>query len=128
MGEERRKSVRIKKVLVVRYGYGVDKDGKKWDITAIRDISETGMQIITIKHFHNGEVLNFLIKIPFRPFQWIEFNGKIVGSKEPKTPLDDSVLGVYLTRVEFLDLKEDLKELLRAYVDWFLTKEWGGKK
>jgi len=125
MEEERRKSARIKKVLVVRYGYGIDKDGKKWDVTAIRDIGDRGMQIATIKHFNNGEVLNFVIKIPFKPFQWIEFDGKIVGSEELKTPLDHSVAGTYLTRVEFLDLKEDLKELLHAYVDWFLSQRGG---
>ena len=128
MGEERRKSVRIKKVLTVRYSYGIDKDGKKWDITAIRDISETGMCITTHKEFLPNDTVTFLIKIPSRPLEWIEFTGRVVGFEELRAISEESVAGSHITRVEFINLKEDQKELIREYIAWFLTKEGGGKK
>ncbi len=126
MGEERRKSIRIKKVLTVRYSYGIDKDGKKWDITAIRDISETGMSITTHKQFLPNDIVTFLIKIPSRPLEWIEFTGRVVGSEELKAISGEAVAGSHITRVEFINLKEDQKELIRQYITWFLSKEGGG--
>ena len=128
MGEERRKSVRIKKALTVRYSYGIDKDGKKWDITAIRDIGETGMSITTHQRFSLSDIVTFLIKIPSRPLEWIEFTGRVVGSEELRAISGEVVAGSHITRVEFINLKEDQKELIREYITWFLTKEGGGKK
>jgi len=128
MGEERRKSVRIKKVLTVRYSYGVDKADKKWDMTLVRDISETGMCITTRQRFSLNDILTFLIKIPSEPLEWVEFTGRVVRSEELNVTSREAVAGVHLTRVEFLDLKEDQKELIREYIRWFLTKAGGGKK
>ena len=128
MGEERRKSVRIKKMLTVRYSYGIDKGGKKWDITAIKDISETGMSITTRQRFSLSDIVTFLIKIPSRPLEWIEFTGRVVGSEELKAISGGVVAGSHITRVKFINLKEDQKELIREYIAWFLTKEGGGKK
>ncbi len=128
MGEERRKSVRIKKVLTVRYSYGVNKDEKKWDITAIRDISETGMSVSTHYKFSPNDIVTFLIKIPSRPLEWIEFTGRVVGSEGLKAISGEAVAGAHITRVEFINLKENQKELIREYITWFLTKEGGGQK
>lgn len=120
MGEERRKSVRIKKALTVRY-CGVDKADKKWDITAVRDISEIGMCITTHQQFLPNDIVTFLIKIPSRPLEWVEFTGRVVGSEESR-------VDTHLTRIEFMNLKEVQKELIREYITWFLTKEGGRKK
>ncbi len=128
MGEERRKSVRIKKVLTVRYSYGVNKDEKKWDITAIRDISETGMSVSTHCKFSPNDIVTFLIKIPSRPLEWIEFTGRVVGTEDLKAISGETLTGAHITRVEFINLKEDQKELIREYITWFLTKEGGGQK
>ena len=128
MGEERRKSVRIKKVLTVRYSYGVNKDEKKWDITAIRDISETGMSVSTHYKFSPNDIVTFLIKIPSRPLEWIEFTGRVVGTEDLKAISGETLTGAHITRVEFINLKEDQKELIREYITWFLTKEGGGQK
>jgi len=124
MGEERRKSVRIKKVLTVRYGYNVDKNVKKWDITTIRDISETGMCITTHRRFSPDDILTFLIKIPSRPLEWMEFKGRIVGTNESNVIPGESVIRspVTITRAEFINLKKNQKELIREYITWFLTK------
>ena len=121
MGEEKRKSVRIKKALTVRYCYGVDKADKKWDMTLIMDISEAGMCITTRQRFSLNDILTFLIKVPSMPLEWLEFTGRVVESKE-------SMVGTHLTRIEFMNLKEDQKKLIREYVTWFLTKKWGGEK
>ena len=121
MGEERRKSVRIKKVLTVRYCYGVDKADKKWDMTLIRDISETGMRITTRQRFSLNDILTFLIKVPSRPLEWVEFTGRVVESKESR-------VARHLTRIEFINFKEGQKELIREYITWFLSKEGGGER
>jgi len=127
MGEERRKSVRIKKFISVRYSYDADEGEKKWDITSIRDISETGMCITTQQQFLANDILVFLIKIPTRPLDWIEFTGRVVGSEALKVISGESVGSSHITRVEFINLKEVQKGLIREYIAWFLTKEAGGK-
>lgn len=128
MVEEKRKSVRIKKVITVRYNYGADTGEKKWDMTMIRDISETGMCITTHQRFSLNDIVTFLIKIPSRPLEWIEFTGRVVGSEELKAISGETVGVSQITRVEFINLKEDQKELIREYITWFLTKEGEGKK
>ena len=128
MVEERRKSVRIKKTITVRYGYGINKDEKKWDMTFLRDISETGMSIATCHQFSANDILTCIIKIPSRPLEWIEFTGRVVGSEELMAISGEVVAGSHITRVEFINLKEDQKELIREYIAWFLTKEGGGKR
>jgi len=128
MVEERRKSVRIKKLLTVRYSYLVNNNEKKWDITAIRDISETGMSVTTQHKFSPNDIVIFLIKIPSRPLEWIEFTGSVVGSEELRAISGEAVAGSHIMRVEFINLKEDQKELIREYIIWFLTKGGGGQK
>lgn len=128
MREERRKSVRIKKVITVRYSYGIDKDEKKWDMTVIRDISETGMSVATQHKFSPNDIVTFLIKIPSRPLDWIELAGRVVVSEGVKTTSGETLGVAHITRVEFINLKEDQKELIREYITWFLSKKWGGEK
>ncbi len=128
MGEERRKSVRIKKVLTVRYSYSVNKDEKKWDITAIRDISETGMSVTIHQEFSPNDIITFLIKIPTRPLEWIEFTGRVVGSEGLKAISGEAVAGSHITIVKYRKDKEIREVLIREYITWFLTKEGGGQK
>ncbi len=127
MVEERRKSVRIKKALTVRYSYSVNKDEKKWDIATIRDISETGMSVNTQYKFSPNEIVTFLIKIPSRPLDWIEFTGRIAGTEDSKAASGEILTGTHITRVEFINPKEEQKELIREYIAWFLTKGGGQK-
>ena len=61
MDEERRKSVRIKKFITVKYSYGDSKNGKKWDFPSIRDISETGMSITTQQQLLQDDIITFLV-------------------------------------------------------------------
>ena len=124
MEEERREKIRIKKELVVRYCYN-DKNKRVWDESCVRDISEKGMMFTTIRNFQPDEVVHILIKIPFEPFRWLEFEGKVVGSEELKTALSGSVAGTYITRVEFINLKEEQKTTMQLYVEWFLSQKGG---
>lgn len=124
--EERRKTVRIKKSLIALYSMEASGQKEKWDQTFIKNISEEGMMITTMKAFQQNATLHFLIKFPLQPFEWKEFRGKVIDSVALKTLHDDAVSNTYITRIEFLDLKEEQKELLRVYVAWFLSKE-GGK-
>ncbi|MFA4842645.1 MAG: PilZ domain-containing protein [Candidatus Omnitrophota bacterium] len=119
MEEEKRKAIRIEKSLVALYS----KDEKTWDMTHVRNISETGMQLTTMYSLSQDENLIFLVKIPFQPFEWIELQGKVVESTELKTVFEESVAGTQVTRIKFVNLKEEQKNLIREYVDWFLEKE-----
>jgi len=125
MEEEKRQTVRIKKALIAMYRFHNDVDKDSWDQTQIRDICEKGMLITTMKCFQPNDVLTFLVKLPMNPFQWIEFNGRVVESKDLKTVHDEAIVGTYITRVEFVGIKEEHKELMRVYIAWFLTKKGG---
>lgn len=128
MDEDRRKRVRIKKSLTAIYSYVDHKEDRKlFDETQIRDISEKGISAITIKAFKPQDTLTFLIKIPSNPLEWLEIKGKVVESKKLKTVFDESVADMHITRVEFMDLTDEQKKMIRVYVAWFLVKE-GGKQ
>jgi len=128
MAEEKRKSVRIKKLITVRYSFGAGQGEKRWDITSVRDLSETGMCVTTQQVFACGDLINFLIKIPSRPLEWIELTGKVVGSVKSTALSGESLSASHITRVEFINLKNEQKELIREYITWFLSKEGGGKR
>ena len=108
--KERRRSPRIKKSLTAQYGYGLDSKEKRWDMTAIKDISQAGMLITTERSFAVGDQLYFRIKFPSKPFEWVEFEGRVVESKAHG----------FITRVEFLGLNEGQRRSLQAYIEWFL--------
>jgi len=121
MEEERRKAVRIKKSLTAQYS----KDKNFWDTTFIRDISEFGMQITTTGQLPTDAILTVRVKFPSKPFEWTEINGKVVGSTEMKTGFKESVASTHITRIQFVDLKEEHKKLIHEYIEWFLSKKGG---
>jgi len=111
MGEERRKSVRVKSTLFLQYALDVEGN-KRWDITTVKDISETGLCILTGKKFEPEEAITLRLKIPSRPFETIEVSGRVVGSSDAGTGV------TYVTRIEFKDLNDETKSLFHEYVDW----------
>jgi hypothetical protein len=113
--EDKRRTERIKKSLVVRYAYNNDRGDKVWDTSIVRDISEGGMSITTHLDFPVHKILTLLIKIPSRPFEEIELQGRVCGSRE-------HLSGIYITHIEFVGLKDEQKKLIREYVDWVLKK------
>jgi len=126
MEDDRRKAVRIKKSLTVLYRYNLDAGKKIWDETVIKDISETGISILTVKPFQPNDEFDFRIKLPMNPRGWSEFKGRAIDSKEMIGIREDRIAGMYVTRVEFVGLTEEEKGQLRMYIAWFLSKE-GGK-
>lgn len=118
MSEERRKSVRINKIINVRYSYTTSNGEKKWDMTSTSNISEAGMCITTIRKFSPNDIMAFFIKIPTRPLEWIDFTGRIVASEEAKTKRGEYLPGTYTTRMEFINIKEEQRELIRQFINF----------
>jgi len=125
MEYNKRKTIRIDKSFVVMYTFDFAKNNnKKWDMAIVRDISETGMQLTTMRRLSSKALIKFLIKIPFNPFQWIELNGKaVVDSKELKSSFKEAVTDTHITRIKFIGLKDDTNRLLRKYIEWFDHKK-----
>ena len=85
-------------------------------MTAIKDLNETGICITTNICFAAGEAIYLRIQFPSKPFQWLEFKGRVIESKA----------GGLLTRVEFTDLSEYHKASIQEYIKWFLSAGKGG--
>ena len=116
-GPERRRSMRIKTTLTVQYAQdALDENTRKWDTTIVRDISEHGICITTTGCFSPKEALTLLIKLPSNPLEHIEMKGRVVDSKSLKASFGQTVRDTYVTRIEFTDLKEEHRELIRSYV------------
>ena len=119
MEDERRKANRIKKTLTVQYACAGNVD-LKWGMSQLKDISDTGLSFTTTENFPPGQNMFFRLKLPTRPYEWIELDGSVVESK--------SFGGEFrLTRVKFIRLKDEDKTLIKDYIAWFLLKERGGK-
>lgn len=117
MDKERRGSLRIKKPLIAQYGYSVDKEKIKWDMTTVRDISATGMCISIDRCLVSGEILYFRIKLPNAPFQSLDLMGRVIESKAAG----------FITRIEFINLNEGQRHLLQEYSKCFSgTHKSGG--
>ena len=116
-GPERRRSIRVKTTLTVKYAQdALDENTRKWDTTIVRDISEHGICITTTGSFLPKEALTLLIKFPSKPLEQIEIKGSVVDSKSLKASFGQTVRDTYVTRIEFTDLKEEHRELIRSYV------------
>ncbi len=105
MPEERRKSVRLKKTFTVQY---LNKNNNLWDMSSIRDLSESGICFNTNYTFLPSEVIVLRVKLPSDPLHWIEIKAKVVESRH------------YVTRAEFIDLEEEKKVVIRDYIANFL--------
>jgi hypothetical protein len=127
MQEEKRKFERIVKPIAVRYAEDTSLDAEKWDMTCTRNISAGGMCIVTSRYYSPEKILHFLLKIPLRPFEWQQVKGRVIGCINLTTSMEELIPNSYITRLEFLDLKEEQKNLINEYVRWFL-KKFGGEK
>ena len=119
MEEDRRKTSRIKKSLTVQYACKGNTD-LKWEMSQIKDISETGLSITTSDNLPPGQNLFIRLKLPTHPYDWLNLNGSVVESKSWGGEF-------WLSRVKFILLKDEDKSLINNYIAWFLLKERGGK-
>lgn len=122
MGENKRETSRINKSFVVMYRTRSDAPGK-WDVTTAKEISETGMRFTSKQGYPCGEMLEIMIKIPFRPAEWLKLAGEVVWNEELYTPIEEyASASTHIVGLKFTDLKEEEKNLVKAYVSWFLTQ------
>jgi hypothetical protein len=42
-----------------------------------------------------------------------------------RTVYDEHVAGMYVTRIEFIDFKQEYKKIMKEYIAWFLSKREG---
>ena len=117
MPEERRRAIRVKSSIFIQYCFDLKSPAKKWDITSVKNLSETGICIITGRQFEASSDIEIRFKLPSRPFDPVDVMGRVVESKE-------SCFGnAYITRVEFKDLNDDIKKLFHDYIDWIVKNE-----
>lgn len=113
--EEKRKSVRIEKPLTIRYSPEIaSKDN--WNVSFIKNISESGISFDTNKQFQAGEIILLMFKIPLDPYNWMETKGSVVDSRP-------YIGKTFLTRLKFTSISEAQVNLIRDYVTWFLSQK-----
>lgn len=126
-GQEKRGVERIPKQMTIQYCVDLDPMFQKWDISSIINIGEKGVRFTVNGKLNPGITIYMRIKLPLKPFEWLEISGKLVSSEELKTKKDKIVSGTSVIRVAFLELGENQKALLHEYVLWFLSKYGGAK-
>lgn len=119
---EKRKTERIYKSLTISYGIqnhlGVVE---KWDITSIRNFSKTGMLFTTSKAC--DDKIDFMIKLPSHPYEYLRIRGMVIESRVLKLLNSENATGTFLTRVEFIDLKDEQHKIICDYIDWLLKND-----
>jgi hypothetical protein len=116
---EKRKSIRINKPLAVQFGFKTDGT-ITWDISLIKDISESGICIHTSMMLQKNDTCYLRFKMPTHPWDTLEIQAHVIDSVQTGKPICN-------TRLEFVSLNDEQLELLREYVAWALIKERSGK-
>jgi PilZ domain len=89
-GQEKRGSKRVHKNLVVKYSISADSGPRKWDLSIVQDIGEKGVSFTVSQEIPSGTMIDMIIKIPLRPFEWFDFTGRLVGCEEFKEQKEDA--------------------------------------
>lgn len=128
MDIEKRKAMRAKSPLIIQYSpKNPANEGKKWDTTQIQNISEKGVCITTRMPLNPGDIMTFMLKVPTCPLERIEIEGEVVESHPLESSYGEIIKETYLTRIKFLEYKEEHRQLIRSFVQWFLKKEGGAR-
>ena len=124
---DKRKATRIYKNLIVSYGVqnhlGVVK---KWDITTVRNFSKTGM-VFTAGYICD-DTIDFMIRLPSNPHEPLHIRGRVIESSTLKLANTESINGTFLTRVEFINLKDEHSKLLSDYIELLIKNDSGRPK
>lgn len=112
-GAERRKGPRVKGRFIVSYRILEEMDNV--DITQTKNVSQGGMLLTTNRPFNAGTNLAVEIRLPFErnPIMLI---GKVVESTEITHDL------IYDTRLQFLAVDENHRDILSKTVDYYVNK------
>ncbi|MDO8488816.1 MAG: PilZ domain-containing protein [Candidatus Omnitrophota bacterium] len=107
--QEKRKTARIEKALVIQYAQ-INQEPLRWDSTTIKNISIEGVLFNTNKIFTNNEKLQLRFSIPTDPFNRLEAVGEVLESS------------AHSTRVKFVNLGEQQRKTISDYVECLLKK------
>lgn len=113
-GAERRKHPRVRGNFVV--SYRIVEGNQLSDLTQSKNLSEGGMLITTNRKFEKDTTLSVFVRLPFSP-EKIHLIGRVVDSREVVKNL------IYETRMCFLDIDEQKKEVIAATVNEYLKHE-----
>jgi c-di-GMP-binding flagellar brake protein YcgR len=117
MEEEKRKAFRVKSSLTLQYCFDTNSENKKWDITTVKDLSESGVRFQAGKSFEVGSLIRLRFKIPSRPYDQTEIDAKVISCQN----LVQSSLS--MIRAEFVNLSDETLALLREYVLWMVKNQ-----
>lgn len=110
---EKRRHPRAKGRFVVHYK--ILEESNNIDITQTKDLSMGGMHLTTNRPFGAGTKLALEIRLPFDPHP-IMIVGRVVNSHEVAKGL------IYDTRIEFLDIDKNHKDIISQTVDYYIKK------
>ena len=116
--KEKRKSERLRRPLIIQYSFKKE-DKEIWDESMINDISETGASFNASNRFTKGDVFLMKLNSPTNAEEKINIKAKVIDSAA-------SSVGVHRTRVEFMEVPEEQKNLLKNSIAWFLDNAGGG--
>lgn len=119
---EKREDVRINKPLVGKYAELKGSVPGEWDVTTVKNLSLGGAIFTTKVFYKSPSNLRLMLKIPSRPIGFMEFDAKVVESRELKSLESISIAGAYLTRVRFTSVSPEKKEILKEYIEWFISR------
>lgn len=108
--QDKRKFLRTNKSLAVEYREDGQEESSS-NRTFLQDISVGGGCIITYRNYDPGHILNLRISIPVIAKQWVDIRARVIKS------LYESGYR-YSTRMQFLDLNREQKNLIHEFVEW----------
>ena len=112
-GQERRKNPRISARFIVSYRIVEETDNI--DVSQTKNVSLGGMLLTTNRAFQPGVNLALEIRLPFDPNP-IMLIGKVMESREIIRDL------IYDTRLQFLAIDDNHKDMINKTVDYYLKK------
>ena len=113
-GIEKRKAARVDKTFIV--SYRVYEEVDNYDLTQTKNVGEGGMLLTTNRKFNPGTVLSIDIRLPFL-IEPLNLKGRVLDSKQIVKNL------IYDTRLQLMDVNEDVKEVINKTVTFHLKKK-----
>ncbi|MDP2831111.1 MAG: PilZ domain-containing protein [Candidatus Omnitrophota bacterium] len=105
--QEKRKTVRIEKTLIIQYAQSTPEP-LCWDSTTVKNISIEGILFNSNKVFDKNVKLQLRFMIPTDPYNRLEATGEVVESFANRI------------RVKFINLGEHEKKMISNYVQCLL--------
>lgn len=111
---EKRKATRIKRSLVIQFTKDLTM-AQNWGISSAKDISESGVALISDIPLGAGDEIILRMKVPLRPFDWMIIRAKVIGC-------DRYTKESFTIRAAFVDINQENKDLLAQYIKSYLKQ------